>query len=330
MMWWANLGGQALWAHLGRAGDEPQAGRGGFFSLLGPWATPGAARPPRSAQWRVLNGPTAERCASLGKQWTASLWRKGSSVWSSSYALFPNMMVYGKVAFPMRLKRLPEARVRKRVLELLDMAHLSGLEGHYLKELSGGQQQRVALARALAREPRVLLLDEPLSALDAKIREELRGELKCLQRETALTAIYMTHDQEEALALSHRAVVMWEGQVEQVDTPRGIYEWTKTPFAARFVGQGTLVPGEARDGSFRRGSRAWPVRVEGEGRGYFLLRSEALRVSQEGFLETWCAWRWSRWTSSSKVDRPPEGTPEIGERVRLALPETIPFVKEEA
>ncbi len=256
-----------------------------------------------------------------------------------SYALFPNMTVYGNVAFPMHLKRLPEAKIRKRVLGLLDMVHLSGLEGRYPKELSGGQQQRVALARALAREPQVLLLDEPLSALDARIREELRGELKRLQRETGLTTIYVTHDQEEALALSDRVAVMREGRVEQVDTPRGIYERPKTPFVAQFVGQGALVPGEARGGLFYR-DRPWPVRVEGEGRGYLLLRPEALRVSQEGFLEgrvilaTYLGNLVRLEVEAEdlllKVDHPPEGAPGTGERVRLALPGTAPFVKEEA
>ncbi|WP_022799034.1 ABC transporter ATP-binding protein [Thermus islandicus] len=256
-----------------------------------------------------------------------------------SYALFPNMTVFGNVAFPMRLKKLPEDRVRKRVQELLAMVHLEGLEGRYPKELSGGQQQRVALARALAREPRVLLLDEPLSALDAKIREELRGELKRLQRETGLTALYVTHDQEEALALSDRVAVMREGRLEQVDTPKGIYTRPQTAFVARFVGQGTLVPGEARGGAFYR-DRPWPVRVEGEGKGYLLLRPEALRLSPQGFLE-------GRVTLATylgnlvrleveaegllfKVDLPPEGAPGMGEWVRLSLPETAPFVREEA
>ncbi len=254
-----------------------------------------------------------------------------------NYALFPNMTVFGNVAFPLRLKRLPEARVRQRVLELLDMVHLSGLEHRYPKELSGGQQQRVALARALAREPRVLLLDEPLSALDARIREELRGELKRLQQETGLTTLYVTHDQEEALALSDRVAVMREGRVEQVGTPREIYARPRTLFVARFVGQGTLVPGEAREGVFHRG-RPWPVQVAGEGKGYLLLRPEALKVSPSGFLEGRVVL--STYLGSLlrleveaeglllKVDLPPEGAPSLGERVRLALPEAAPFLEE--
>jgi len=256
-----------------------------------------------------------------------------------NYALFPNMTVFGNVAFPLRLRRLPERVVRRKVGELLEMVHLQGLEGRYPRELSGGQQQRVALARALAREPKVLLLDEPLSALDAKIREELRGELKRLQRETGLTALYVTHDQEEALALSDRIAVMREGRVEQLGTPREIYEAPANAFVARFVGTGTLVPGEARGGRFHR-HRPWPVRVEGEGQGYLLLRPERLRVHPEGFLEgrlvlaTYLGSLVRLEVEAEglvlKVDLNPEEAARVGETVRLALPEAAPFVKEEA
>ncbi|MFN4074094.1 MAG: ABC transporter ATP-binding protein [Thermus sp.] len=255
-----------------------------------------------------------------------------------NYALFPNMTVYGNVAFPLRLKGLPEAEVRRKVGSLLEMVHLVGLEGRYPRELSGGQQQRVALARALAREPKVLLLDEPLSALDAKIREELRGELKRLQRETGLTTLYVTHDQEEALALSDRIAVMREGRVEQLGSPQEIYEGPATPFVARFVGAGTLVPGEAREGIFHR-DRPWPVRVAGEGRGYLLLRPERLRLEEGGFLEgtvvlaTYLGSLMRLEVEAEglllKVDLPPGRVPGPGERVRLGLPEEAPFVREE-
>ncbi|MDM7323527.1 MAG: ABC transporter ATP-binding protein [Thermus sp.] len=255
------------------------------------------------------------------------------------YALFPNMTVFGNIAFPMRLRRIPEREVRKRVGELLEMVHLVGLEGRYPKELSGGQQQRVALARALAREPKVLLLDEPLSALDAKIREGLRGELKRLQRETGLTTLYVTHDQEEALALSDRIAVMREGRVEQLGTPIEVYERPRTTFVARFVGAGVLVPGEAQGGVFHR-NRPWPVRVEGEGKGFLLLRPEQLRLDETGFLEgqvvlTTYLGSLVRVEVEAeglvlKVDLPPGRAPGPGEQVRLALPEEAPFVKEEA
>ncbi|MEN2981605.1 MAG: ABC transporter ATP-binding protein [Thermus sp.] len=254
-----------------------------------------------------------------------------------NYALFPHMTVFGNVAFPLRLRGLGERQVRLRVGELLEMVHLVGLEGRYPKELSGGQQQRVALARALAREPKVLLLDEPLSALDARIREELRGELKRLQREVGLTALYVTHDQEEALALSHRIAVMREGRVEQIGTPQEIYEAPASPFVARFVGAGAMVPGEARGGVFHR-DRPWPVRVRGEGRGYLLLRPERLRLDPGGFLEgqvllaTYLGSLVRLEVEAEglrlQVDLPPGAFPQVGERVRLALPGEAPFVGE--
>ncbi len=219
-----------------------------------------------------------------------------------NYALFPNMTVYGNIAFPLRLRRLPEEAVRKRVGELLERVRLEGLENRYPRELSGGQQQRVALARALAREPRLLLLDEPLSALDAKVREELRGEIKRLQRGLGITTIYVTHDQEEALALSDRIGVMREGRLEQVGTPKEIYNEPRTPFVARFVGSETLVKGEAREGRFYRGGQAWPVRVR-------------LKVEAQGLV--------------LEVEAPATlgEAMGMGERVDLRLPETAPFLE---
>jgi ABC-type Fe3+/spermidine/putrescine transport system ATPase subunit len=255
---------------------------GEFFTLLGPSGCG------KTTTLRLVAGfeePEAGEVLIGGKQVNRlPPERRPIGMVFQNYALFPNMTVFGNVAFPLRLRRLPEEEVRRRVGELLELVHLAGLEGRYPRELSGGQQQRVALARALAREPKVLLLDEPLSALDAKIREELRSELKRLQWETGLTALYVTHDQEEALALSDRLAVMREGRVEQLGTPREVYEAPATPFVARFVGAGTLVPGEAREGIFWRG-RPWPVRVRGEGKGFLLLRPERLVPDPGGFLE---------------------------------------------
>lgn len=255
-----------------------------------------------------------------------------------SYALFPNMTVFGNIAFPLRLKGIPKTELRFKVKKLLELVRLNGLENRYPRELSGGQQQRVALARALAREPKVLLLDEPLSALDAKIRKELRGELKRLQRETGITTLYVTHDQEEALTLSDRVAVMRDGKIEQVGKPQEIYERPSTSFVAQFIGTGVLVPGEARDGFFYRHNRPWPVRVRGEGKGFLLLRPERLSVGETGSLEG----RVSLVTYFGNsvrlevevedllllVDIPPGSAPAIGQTVRLVLPEEAPFVKE--
>jgi ABC-type Fe3+/spermidine/putrescine transport system ATPase subunit len=157
-----------------------------------------------------------------------------------SYALFPTMTVDDNIAFGLRVARWPEARVRERVGELVDLTHLGGLERRYANQLSGGQQQRVALARALARRPEVLLLDEPLSALDAKIRLRLRGELRRIQQDLAITALYVTHDQEEALSIADRIAVMRDGRIEQVGRPEDIYTRPATGFVADFVGISNL------------------------------------------------------------------------------------------
>ncbi len=153
-----------------------------------------------------------------------------------SYALFPNMTVAENVAFGMKVAGRPEAEITARVEEMLRLIKLPALGARYPYQLSGGQQQRVALARALAVKPQVLLLDEPLSALDAKIRVSLREEIRALQRELGITTIYVTHDQEEALSMSDRIVVMNEGRVEQVGTPFEIYNQPRTRFVASFVG----------------------------------------------------------------------------------------------
>jgi putative spermidine/putrescine transport system ATP-binding protein len=158
-----------------------------------------------------------------------------------SYALFPTMTVAENIAFGLRVARQPAATVRARVAEMVALTHLDGLEGRYANQLSGGQQQRVALARALARRPDVLLLDEPLSALDAKIRLRLRGELRRIQQDLGITAIYVTHDQEEALSIADRIAVMRAGRIEQIGGPEEIYMRPRTDFVADFVGISNLL-----------------------------------------------------------------------------------------
>ncbi len=158
-----------------------------------------------------------------------------------SYALFPNMTVAGNIGFGMRVRKRSKADIAKRVTELLEMINLQDRGDRYPYQLSGGQQQRVALARALAIEPQVLLLDEPLSALDAKIRIVLRKEIRAIQRQLGITTVYVTHDQEEALSLSDRVVVMSDGRIEQIGTPFEIYNFPSTTFVASFVGTLNLV-----------------------------------------------------------------------------------------
>ncbi len=173
-----------------------------------------------------------------------------------SYALFPNLTVTQNIAFGLEVRKLSAAQVQQRVHEMLNLIHLTEFGGRYPGQLSGGQQQRVALARALAIQPRVLLLDEPLSALDAKIRVELRQEIRRIQQQLGITTIYVTHDQEEALSLSDRVVVMSRGRIEQVGTPFDIYNYPNSEFVASFVGQINLLPVNRVEGEERR------VRIE--------------------------------------------------------------------
>lgn len=163
-----------------------------------------------------------------------------------SYAIWPHMNVYENVAFPLRVGRNRYSRreIQERVSAALERVHLSGYEGRDATKLSGGQQQRLALARALVREPRLLLLDEPLSNLDAKLRESMRFELKRLQRDLGITSLYVTHDQIEALALSNYIAVMRNGQIQQVGTPREIYEHPANQFVADFIGSTNFIRGE--------------------------------------------------------------------------------------
>jgi putative spermidine/putrescine transport system ATP-binding protein len=164
-----------------------------------------------------------------------------------SYALFPNMTVADNVGFGLKVAKRPTAEVRPRVEEMLKLIKLPTHAGRYPYQLSGGQQQRVALARALAVKPQVLLLDEPLSALDAKIRISLREEIRSVQRSLGITTIYVTHDQEEALSMSDRIVVMNEGRVEQIGTPFEIYNFPRTRFVASFVGTLNILRGRVVD-----------------------------------------------------------------------------------
>lgn len=169
-----------------------------------------------------------------------------------NYSLFPNMSAIDNVAFGLRVRKQPGEQVRARAQEMLDLVGLSGKQSNYPHQMSGGQQQRVALARALAIEPKVLLLDEPLSALDAKVRVSLRNEIRVIQKELGISTIFVTHDQEEALTISDRIAVLSQGRLEQFGTPEEIYRRPATAFVAGFVGesnrfQGTVAGGGAVD-----------------------------------------------------------------------------------
>ncbi len=164
-----------------------------------------------------------------------------------SYALFPNLTIGDNIGFGMMVAHAPKDQIAARVDEMLKLIHLPKFGKRYPYQLSGGQQQRVALARALAVSPQVLLLDEPLSALDAKIRLELRNEIRSIQQELGITTIYVTHDQEEALSLSDRVVVMSDGRIEQIGSPFEIYNFPKTKFTASFIGTLNILDAEVVD-----------------------------------------------------------------------------------
>ncbi len=159
------------------------------------------------------------------------------------YALFPHLNVYENIAFPLRLKKKPEEDIKKRVTEMLKMVALSGFENKSVSTLSGGQQQRVAIARALISHPKVLLLDEPLGALDLKLRKDMQNELKTIQQAIGITFIYVTHDQEEALSMSDTIVVMADGEIQQIGTPTDIYNEPKNAFVADFIGESNIIDG---------------------------------------------------------------------------------------
>jgi len=216
-----------------------RAERGEFVSFLGPSGCG------KTTTLRMIAGferPTAGTITVDGVDIThMSPNRRNVGMVFQSYALFPNMTVAGNIGFGLKVRKRPKATIAARVEELLGLIHLEGRGDRFPWQLSGGQQQRVALARALAIEPQVLLLDEPLSALDAKIRIVLRKEIRAIQRQLGITTVYVTHDQEEALSLSDRVVVMSDGRIEQIGTPSEIYNFPSTAFVASFVGTLNLV-----------------------------------------------------------------------------------------
>lgn len=169
--------------------------------------------------------------------------KRGLGFVFQQYLLFPHMTVWENVAFPLQLRGVPKAEIRRRVGETLEMAGLSAMARRRPRELSGGQQQRVALCRALVYRPPVILMDEPLGALDKKLRDQLQTEIKRIQQELGLTVIYVTHDQEEALVLSDRIAVMRDGRIDQFDTPQELFERPRTPFVADFLGAANFLPG---------------------------------------------------------------------------------------
>ena len=203
--------------------------------------------------------------------------KRGLAMVFQSYSLFPHLSSMENVAFGLRIRRVPEGRALARAKECLDLVGLADQADKLPHEMSGGQAQRVALARALAVEPRVLLLDEPLSALDAKVRVQLRDEIRRIQRDVGMTTLFVTHDQEEALAVADRVGVMRAGRIEQIDSPERIYTAPTTPFVARFIGVTNRVRGLSDGRSGRALGQAIPL-LPGSARGEvdMLVRPESV------------------------------------------------------
>jgi spermidine/putrescine transport system ATP-binding protein len=217
-----------------------EIGQGEFFSLLGPSGCG------KTTSLRMIAGfemPTAGQVLIDGEaQGYRPPFKRPVNTVFQHYALFPHMTVFENIAFGLQMQKVDKAEIGRRVSEVVELVHLRGMEKRRPKQLSGGQQQRVALARALVNRPKVLLLDEPLGALDLKLRKQMQVELKALQQEVGITFIYVTHDQEEALTMSDRLAVMDLGCVQQVGGPEEIYERPVNRFVADFIGDTNFVP----------------------------------------------------------------------------------------
>jgi spermidine/putrescine transport system ATP-binding protein len=247
---------------------------GEFFSLLGPSGCG------KTTTLRMIAGfeePTAGQILLHGRDMVGvPPFRRDVNMVFQQYALFPHMDVFENVAFGLRRKKVAKDEIKRRVTETLHLVELQGREQRRPRQLSGGQQQRVALARALVNRPRALLLDEPLGALDLKLRQAMQLELKRIQREVGITFVYVTHDQEEALTMSDRLVVMNAGRIEQLGSPRELYEHPATRFVANFIGTSNIITGRLD----RRGD-AWTLSGLGPEERVLVDHAEGLQPGQE-------------------------------------------------
>src|SRR4051795_10510654 len=237
--------------------------RGAFYSLLGP---SGCGKTTTLRMIAGFDQPTEGRIFLEGEPVeTVPPYHRNVNTVFQSYALFEHLDVEDNVAFGLKRRKVEKDEIRSRVAEALALVEMKGRENAKPRELSGGQKQRVALARALVNRPAVLLLDEPLGALDLKLRKQMQVELKGIQREVGITFLYVTHDQEEALAMSDRIAVMEDGEVRQCGTPEEVYERPQGPFVAGFIGISNLLPATVDDGGVRLATgQRFPAPVPGE------------------------------------------------------------------
>jgi iron(III) transport system ATP-binding protein len=264
---------------------------GELVTLLGPSGCG------KTTTLRMISGfeyPTAGQILIGGKDVaTVPPNRRGISMVFQSYALFPHMSIWENIAYGLKVQRLPKNEVIARTNKAVELMQLSGMESRFPNQLSGGQQQRVALARAIVIEPMVLLFDEPLSNLDAKLRVHMRDELRSLQKRLGITSLYVTHDQSEAMAISDRIVIMKDGDLMQMGSPKEIYEYPANKFVANFIGTANFIPGtyEGGDGegaAVRVAGRAFKipnpgkVPVEQGGKCCLAFRPESVKLSKDG------------------------------------------------
>ncbi|HTP84299.1 MAG TPA: ABC transporter ATP-binding protein [Alphaproteobacteria bacterium] len=229
-----------------------EIGAGEFFALLG---ASGCGKTTLLRMIAGLETPNSGRILIEGRDMAGvPPWRRPVNTVFQSYALFPHMTVAGNIAFGLKQDGLPAGEIKSRVAEMLELVQLSGFADRKPGQLSGGQRQRVALARSLAKRPKALLLDEPLAALDRKLRDQMQVELAALQRRLGISFIFVTHDQDEAMALAQRIAVMRDGRIEQIGAPREVYEKPATRFVADFLGRANVIGGRVagRDGAFLR------------------------------------------------------------------------------
>ena len=259
--------------------------KGEFVSLLGP---SGCGKTTTLQMIAGFVEPTAGAVTLDGTNLLATKpAKRGLGIVFQSYALFPHMTAAENVAFGLEMQGVARAERGRRVAEALVLVGLAALAQRYPRSMSGGQQQRVALARALVIRPRILLLDEPLSNLDAKLREEMQVELRQIQRSLGITTILVTHDQAEAMALSDRIVIMNKGRVEQIASPDHAYEQPASPFVASFLGKTNLLAGRVAANRLCIGDRSWPApRGSDTGAVTVTLRPEKIDFAEEGLAGT--------------------------------------------
>ncbi len=254
-----------------------------FLTILGP---SGCGKTTTLRMLAGFESPTSGRIFFEGKDITDTPpYKRPINTVFQKYALFPHMNIYDNVAFGLRIKKVPEKVVADKVRNILELVNLEGTEKRQVSSLSGGQQQRIAIARALVNEPDVLLLDEPLGALDLKLRKEMQIELKNMQRELGITFIYVTHDQEEALTMSDKIIVMNHGTIQQIGSPIDIYNEPQNKFVARFIGESNIFEGRMpKDRIAYFAGREWECLDEGfqpDEKVNVVVRPEDVHLSPE-------------------------------------------------